>query len=697
MAVFNNNLLAAAGAQSGTTTYAIDQSIRFNEADSPYMQKTYSGDGSRTTWSFSFWTKLGKSPPYNTTRGNFLIVYNTTSGAQEDIRIEGSNQQLQWFTHNDGGTGTLADLKTTQYLRDHSAWYHILCVADRTNAVASERQRMYINGQRVTDFATETYPSKDAEGHVGKSADVHYIGSRAGNSNTRIDGYMAEINYLDGLAYDPSFFGEFNDSGIWVPKEYTGSYGTNGFYIKGQLAGATNAITALGNIQHSTAQAKIGSSSILFDGNGDLLEVGGTSNWYDFGADGNPWTMEAYVRFDTVSITQKLFWQNNTYIGIEYVTGSGIKVRLNNGGINFTASWSPSINTWYHVAVVRETNNTTTVYIDGTSIGSGTISGGSSSQHKVEIGAFSPSTDEFDGYMDEIRISSVARFTSSFTPTTSEYASDGDTLALIHSNTTNGSTVFKNDVGFGNDSSGNQNNFATSGLAAHDQVLDSPTNNFAVANPLHATAYMGSETFSEGNLQFTFGSSVGGLATIAVTSGKWYVEWEVHGSASPAFYLFGIYGDEPVATTRYVGYEANSYGYYAYNGTYWNNNVGTSYGDSFGAGDIIGMALDLDNNKLYFSKNGTFQNSGDPTSGSTGTGAISIASASSVPLGQYFIASSSGDSTPSNHSVNYNFGQEGTFAGNVTAGGNSDANGVGNFKYSVPSGYLALCTKNLGS
>ena len=130
---------------------------------------------------------------------------------------------------------------------------------------------------------------------------------------------------------------------------------------------------------------KIGSSSILFDGNGDLLEVGGTSNWYDFGADGNPWTMEAYVRFDTVSITQKLFWQNNTYIGIEYVTGSGIKVRLNNGGINFTASWSPSINTWYHVAVVRQTNNTTTVYIDGTSIGSGTISGNFTFQEATDL------------------------------------------------------------------------------------------------------------------------------------------------------------------------------------------------------------------------------------------------------------------------------------------------------------------------
>jgi len=489
MSIFNNNLLAGAASQSTTTpVHTIDQSIRFNQADSPYMEKTYSGDGSRTTWSFSFWMKLGKSPPYNTTRANPLIVYNTTSGAQEDIRIEGTNQQLQWFTHNDGGTGTLADLKTTQYLRDHSAWYNILCVADRTNAVSSERQRIYINGQRVTDFATETYPSQNAEGHVGKSADVHYIGSRAGNVNTRLDGYMAEIVYIDGTALDPSSFGEYNSSNIWIPKDVSGlTFGTNGFHIDGR--------------------------------------------------------------------------------------------------------------------------------------------------------------DSSD---------------------------------------------------LGDDESGNGNDYSTSGLASHDQMADSPTNNFAVANPLDSSYYMGSETFSEGNLQMTLGSSVGGLATMGITSGKWYAEFEVH-SGSTTYFILGIYGDQPTATTHYVGQSANSYGYYANTGQSYNNSSASSYGNSYTVSDVIGVAVDLDNNKLYFSKNGTFQNSGDPTSGASGTGAISINPVSSTGLGAYFIASSSGNSAPSSHTINYNFGQDGTFAGNVTAGGNSDGNGIGNFKYSVPSGYLALCTKNLGS
>ena len=474
--------------------YTIDQSIRFNPTDNPYMHKTYSSAGDRTSWTWSCWFKLGTLNNFaagsglyyqffacdnaknDSNRGSFHIIADTSVASAIAFQFQGHSTSF---------------IRTNRQFRDPSAWMHLVLVWDSDNAIPSDRARLYINGARETDFAGSSNPSSGQEIGINLG-EIHRLGISYNISGAAVnypfDGYMADIHFLDGYSYGPEFFGETNDSGIWIPKEYSGSYGSNGFKIDGR--------------------------------------------------------------------------------------------------------------------------------------------------------------DSSD---------------------------------------------------LGDDESGNGNDYTTSGLASHDQVADSPTNNFAVANPLHATTYMGSYAFSEGNLQFTFGSSVGGLATIAVSSGKWYVEWEVHGSASPPFYLFGIYGDEPSATTRYVGYEANSYGYYAYNGTYWNNNVGTSYGDTFGAGDIIGMALDLDNNKLYFSKNGTFQNSGDPTSGSTGTGAISISSASSVPLGQYFIASSSGSSVPSNHSANYNFGQDGTFAGNVTAGGNSDSNGVGNFKYSVPSGYLALCTKNLGS
>ena len=139
-----------------------------------------------------------------------------------------------------------------------------------------------------------------------------------------------------------------------------------------------------------------------------------------------------------------------------------------------------------------------------------------------------------------------------------------------------------------------------------------------------------------------------------------------------------------------LGKNANDWGYRANDGDYRNNGSNVSYGNSYAVGDIIGVALDLDNNKLYFSKNGTFQNSGDPTSGATGTGAISITAPSSTPLGNYFPAICFFDSTG-----------KGTFKANFgspmesISSGNSDGNGYGNFEYAVPSGYYSLNSKNL--
>lgn len=310
----------------------------------------------------------------------------------------------------------------------------------------------------------------------------------------------------------------------------------------------------------------------------------------------------------------------------------------------------------------------------------------------------SQGTYAFDGYIAEmVHIDGTALDPSNFAETNS----NGIWIPKDVSGLTFGTKGFyidgRDSSDLGDDESGQGNDFTTSGLASHDQMVgESPTNNFAIANPLDSSYYMGSETFSEGNLQMTLGSSVGGLASMGITSGKWYAEFEVH-SGSTTYFILGIYGDQPTSTQHYVGQSANSYGYYANTGQSYNNASASSYGNSYTVSDVIGVAVDLDNNKLYFSKNGTFQNSGDPTSGATGTGAISINPVSSTGLGAYFIASSSASSTPSSHTINYNFGQDGTFAGNVTAGGNADGNGVGNFKNSVPSGYLALCTKNLGS
>jgi hypothetical protein len=137
----------------------------------------------------------------------------------------------------------------------------------------------------------------------------------------------------------------------------------------------------------------------------------------------------------------------------------------------------------------------------------------------------------------------------------------------------------------------------------------------------------------------------------------------------------------------YIGSKSAGYGYNSGDGKIYNDGVLTTYGDSYAATDIIGIAVDLDNSKLYVSKNGTWQNSGDPTSGATGTGAFSIVSQSSYYFGQ----------GPSTCTTTANFGSDSSFAGEVTAGGNADGNGVGDFYYTPPSGYLALCTSNLSA
>jgi hypothetical protein len=246
---------------------------------------------------------------------------------------------------------------------------------------------------------------------------------------------------------------------------------------------------------------------------------------------------------------------------------------------------------------------------------------------------------------------------------------------------------FEDSAALGDDVSGNGNDFTVNNLTAIDQTTDTPTNNFATANPLVNTT----PTYSEGNLTIvtTNGNNLGGVSTIGVNTGKWYAEFKVIANDTCA--MLGI-DSNPSESARldasgeaFPGKYVTGYGY-LFNGYIFNlGGLGEiTYGDTFTTNDIVGIALDLDNHKLYFSKNGAFQNSGDPTSGATGTGAIAL------DTGQtYFFAVGDSGSTAVVSSAN--FGNP-AFA---ISSGNTDSNGYGNFEYAVPSGYLSLCTANL--
>ena len=198
----------------------------------------------------------------------------------------------------------------------------------------------------------------------------------------------------------------------------------------------------------------------------------------------------------------------------------------------------------------------------------------------------------------------------------------------------------------------------------------------------------GTYTFSEGNLQVEQDVLRGSLSNFGITAGKWYAEAKFVSTNSDSCRI-GIVGISNVDNDN-PGKPATGY-VYDQDGNKSNNNTAASYGDTYSTGDIIGIAVDLTNLKIYFSKNGTFQDSGDPTSGGTGTGAAyTITAASGTPAGAYFFTHC--DNADKNK-VFWNFGSP---AYSISSG-NADDNGYGNFEYDVPAGYLSLCTKNLGS
>ena len=226
MAVFQNNLLAGAGAQSSDSTYAIDQSIRFNSGDSTYMQRTHGAGGNVDLFTISFWFK-------RSTLGTeqFMFGSGANTSNTSDLMFKTDNT-LQFYSYI-GAYQT--QLITTQVFRDVSAWYHVVKNYDSGNAISTERARMYINGERVTDFGTETYPSQNQDGIVGSNTNIGF-GRYISYGSSYFNGYLAEMHYVNGYGYGPEYFGETNSSGIWIPKEYSDNYGTGGFFVDGRDA-----------------------------------------------------------------------------------------------------------------------------------------------------------------------------------------------------------------------------------------------------------------------------------------------------------------------------------------------------------------------------------------------------------------------------------------------------------------------------
>jgi hypothetical protein len=214
-------MFAASKTDSASTGgYQISRSLRFNSADSAYLNRTPASASNQTTWTWSGWVKRSS----------------LATGANQWLFT--ARQGGPYFVMGFSGTDTLSiidsncgiNIATTQVFRDVSAWYHIVLAVDTTQATASNRVKLYLNGLQITSLTPVTYPTQNVN-TVVNSAIQHNL-SGQWTYGEYFNGYMTEVNFVDGSQLTPSSFGETNaDTGVWQPKAYSGSYGTNGFYL----------------------------------------------------------------------------------------------------------------------------------------------------------------------------------------------------------------------------------------------------------------------------------------------------------------------------------------------------------------------------------------------------------------------------------------------------------------------------------
>ncbi len=431
------------------------------------------------------------------------------------------------------------------------------------------------------------------------------------------------------------------------------------------------------------------------------------------------WTWSGWVKRGTLgNTTQGLFGSNlnaNTGIGFGFSNGGSAGdnffYTIHSVGYASTTALFRDPSAWYHVVVSFDSTQATAsnrfiVYINNTNYSFGSNIVVQNNDYDVNnttshnLGFYQGASNYFDGYLAEVNfIDGLALTPTSFGETKNGVWIPIDTSGLTFG--TNGFRLKFDQVGVGTaststigaDTSGNTNHLTSSGIVASDcDMPDSPENNFATMNPLYKTAN-NQPTFSEGNLKVASSQVAyqNTFSNFGVSSGKWYVEMKQNGTTNSSN-MIGISSDNNFnilqSTSSYIGSNSGgeNYSFFMHNGQKYSGGSGASYGSRTTDGQIIGVALDLDNGKIYFSVDGTYIASGDPAGG-TGFAYENIAS-STYYFGITLYTNGITDSV-------WNFGQDSTFVGSETATSNADGNGYGAFHTAPPSGFLALCTANL--
>ena len=673
MSIIQGNAHTSAGGGG----FQIERSLRFNSADSAYLSRTFSS-GNRKTWTWSAWVKrsgLGTE--------QFLFAnYNATVGGAAAIRFEPDNT----LTFYNFVGSYQVNRATSQVFRDTSAWYHIVAVLDTTQATAANRAKLYINGVQVTAFSATTDPTQNYDGVINYN-DQHEIGALfVSSASSLFNGYMTEINFIDGQQLTPSSFGETDsNTGVWKPKAFSGTYGTNGFYLPFKTASQWSGyFDGTGDSLTYTSTVAIGSGDFTLEAWVYLTATPSVNGWV-YGARSGSNT-SGYLFFDS---SRRPCFQGDTTAFL-------------------TSSTAVTLNTWNHIAVVRQGSATGNLklYLNGTQVASVGTTNNFSYTGTQYIGATSGGSPyNITGYISNLRIvPGTAVYTSAFTPPTSQLTAITNTSLLtcqsstFVDNSTNAFTITANgdsrtqqfspftlDVtddhsGQGNHWQPNNLDLRTTGAGA-DILVDSPTSygtdtgvggevrgNYSTWNPLDKDD--GITSVTNGNLNVVTNGSNGSIkSTIAFPTGKWY--WEVTSDTinSGGTQAVGIIPQSQPPTNNMS--DSGKLGYaldVSFSDRKFENGTATSYGTYTQAnGAIYMLAFDQTSGKLWYGINGTWLASGDPAAGTN-------ASSSSISTSTVYCAAVSDNTVSGTFTVN--FGQRA-------------------FAYTAPSGFKALCTQNL--
>ena len=656
----------------------VNNSLRFRSSASAYLNRTPASASNRQTFTYSAWIKRGAL-------SNGFLLYTNPSGGS------GADHQFVFFSSDSiriGGnvsSATQFDLTTTAVYRDPAAWYHIVIAFDTTQATASNRIKLYVNGTQVTSFSSATYPAQNATTNFN-STNPFFIGAYTIPTQVYFDGYMAEINWIDGQALTPNSFGTFNSYGVWQPITYGGTYGTNGFYLPFTNTTSTTTLGydfspngnnwTLNNVSSTTAPTTIktftssttwtaptGVSSVNY-----LVVAGGGGAYIGGGGAGG-------YRTGTLSVTP-----GNTYT---VTVGAGGGSAANGGDSVFSSITSlgggggavgGAASTGGSGGGGSYSNGTGAAGTagQGNAGGNGNVSAGGGGGGAGAAGGNAPSTQQGGTGGAGTTVSSVlgggtyagGGGGSCGSGTASGGSGGGGTGSYSGSGSQNGTT---NTGGGGGGAQTVTAGSGGSGIViisyAQDSMTDVPTltsattANYAVLNTIAGVS--SGRTVSNGNLSVATSTSKATIpATIAVSSGKWYWEVTCGTTNNLSVYEFGILSTSVNIVESLDSMTGGSYCYYGYNGNKYSNTTASAYGATFTNGDVIGHALDLDSGTLTFYKNNVSQ----------GTAFTGLS-------GQFYPAFCSG-STGSNINFNVNFGQL-------------------PFVYTPPTGFVALNTYNL--